>query len=487
MNDVCIWTSALASLFAYCTEALGLCESAAGRRIAAARVCRRFSSAFERVASGELHLSVLCALGAHLTSENAAELFELCSRKSRRQIDELLAARFPKPDVRESIRRLPTRAEASEATKAPGAPEATNTPEVTGFIAETARAEGASVGPTPTSALLSAPPPARRQTLEPLSVGRFGVHFTADSEFRDLLERARALASHRLPNGDLATVMKLALEAFVRDAEKQRFALGRKARRNSTHVPREAGVGAGWEALEARQALPRSRRDRAHAVGHAMQAAPPPGESVVEAFSAEERAEPRLLGQAQTALSPRGIAVEVLYGDERTERRIVGQAQTALSPGGSAVVAFSGEERAEARVVDRAALPPGGSAVEAFSGGERPEACVASGATRVARGRHIPAAVVREVYLRDQGRCSFVSESGRRCDSRAFLELDHCLPYALGGASTPENLRLRCRGHNPSGVTKRVNQRHVEAYFGREQIDAAIARKRRGCANKAAR
>jgi hypothetical protein len=95
------------SLFAYCTRELGLCESAAGRRIVAARVCRKFSGALERVARGELHLSALCALNSHLTDENAAELFELCSGKSRRQVDELLAARFPKPDVRESIRRLP--------------------------------------------------------------------------------------------------------------------------------------------------------------------------------------------------------------------------------------------------------------------------------------------------------------------------------------------------------------------------------------------
>src|SRR6187551_2866874 len=50
-----------ASLFAYCVEALGMSEGAAGRRVTAARVCRRFPMAFERVARGELHL---CACGA---------------------------------------------------------------------------------------------------------------------------------------------------------------------------------------------------------------------------------------------------------------------------------------------------------------------------------------------------------------------------------------------------------------------------------------
>jgi hypothetical protein len=48
-----------ASLFAYCVEALGLCESTAGRRIAAARVCRNHPEVFGLVASGALHTSAL--------------------------------------------------------------------------------------------------------------------------------------------------------------------------------------------------------------------------------------------------------------------------------------------------------------------------------------------------------------------------------------------------------------------------------------------
>src|SRR5450755_1440072 len=99
------------SLFAYCTEALGFCRSSAGRRIAVARVCRRYPEAFGHVARGELQLSVLSLLGPHLNAENAAELFEACSHKSCEQVELLLAARFPKPDVREAIRRLPTRTE----------------------------------------------------------------------------------------------------------------------------------------------------------------------------------------------------------------------------------------------------------------------------------------------------------------------------------------------------------------------------------------
>jgi hypothetical protein len=74
-----------------------------------ARVCRKYPEAFARVAVGELQLSVLSLLGQYLNVENAAELFEACSLKSCEQVEELLAARFPKPDVRDAIRRLPAR------------------------------------------------------------------------------------------------------------------------------------------------------------------------------------------------------------------------------------------------------------------------------------------------------------------------------------------------------------------------------------------
>jgi hypothetical protein len=201
------------SLFAYCVEALGMSEGAAGRRVAAARVCRRFPEAFEWVARGELHLSALCALSPHLKSENAGELFEACRRTTRRQIEELLAARFPRPDVREQIRRLPVRAHAAEDVD------------------------------------VEAP---RQREIEPLSVDRFGVHFTADAELRELIAQARALASHRLPKRDLSSLMKLVLETFVQHEEKRRFAVGRKPRA----VPGDAKPAGAPATQLARDSLP---------------------------------------------------------------------------------------------------------------------------------------------------------------------------------------------------------------------------------------
>jgi hypothetical protein len=61
---------------------------------------------------------------------------------------------------------------------------------------------------------------------------------------------------------------------------------------------------------------------------------------------------------------------------------------------------------------------------------------------------HIRAHVVREVWRRDGGQCAFLAVHGRRCSERAFLELHHRSPYALGGGAGVDNISLPCRAHN---------------------------------------
>jgi hypothetical protein len=184
------------SLFAYCTEALGFCKSSAGRRIAAARVCRDFPEAFARVANGELQLSVLCALRPHLNAESASELFAACSRKSYEQVETLLAARFPKPAVRDLIRRLPAAAaDTPDIGTNRMETESTETPQVKLGLGSLSveRALPLVADELPGE---SPRPQAPRGVVKPLSADRFSVNFTADGEFRELLEEVRALLSH---------------------------------------------------------------------------------------------------------------------------------------------------------------------------------------------------------------------------------------------------------------------------------------------------
>ena len=78
------------------------------------------------------------------------------------------------------------------------------------------------------------------------------------------------------------------------------------------------------------------------------------------------------------------------------------------------------------------------------------------------RARHISVDVRSEVYKRDGGVCTFVSEAGQRCGCRHALEYDHVIAVADGGASTVENLRLLCPAHNQLEAERRFGKGFIE-------------------------
>jgi 5-methylcytosine-specific restriction endonuclease McrA len=80
------------------------------------------------------------------------------------------------------------------------------------------------------------------------------------------------------------------------------------------------------------------------------------------------------------------------------------------------------------------------------------------------RGRHVPAAVQRVVFARDEGRCTYVDAAGRRCHETHGLELHHRMPFARGGEHSEANISLRCRAHNALAA---------EQDFGRALIERA--------------
>src|SRR5262245_43563649 len=277
------------SMFAYCVEVLHRSEVAAYKRIRAARAARRFPTIFERLADGRLHLSGVVLLAPYLTEPTARELLESATHKTTRQIEQLLAERYPQPDV-------PTRVEAISGPT--GAAEELTLRSADGAghaLAGNAELTLRSVDfPVPT------PPPADRPTVKPLAPQRFALQVTIDEETHDALRYAQDLLSHELPAGDIAAVFKMALEKLIPELEKRRFA--------ATDQPRT--------------------------------------------------------GKASKSL------------------------------------------------------------------------------------RHIPAHVRREVWERDQGQCTFVSEDGHRCSERKFIQFDHALEVARGGEVGVNDIRLRCWAHN---------------------------------------
>jgi hypothetical protein len=67
---------------------------------------------------------------------------------------------------------------------------------------------------------------------------------------------------------------------------------------------------------------------------------------------------------------------------------------------------------------------------------------------RPSKTSHVPAAVKRAVWSRDEGKCSWPLDSGGMCGSTLRLEIDHVVPRGRGGASTIGGCRLLCAAHN---------------------------------------
>jgi 5-methylcytosine-specific restriction endonuclease McrA len=172
------------SMFEFCTTALRLGEGEAFRRILAARLGRRFPAVYQLLASGILNLSTLELLREWLTDDNHEELFAAVANKSKREVQAILASRFPRPDKPSKIR------------------------------------------------------PA---TIEPLSEARFAVEFTASDALREKLERCRDLMSHANPTRDLAVVIERAVDLLLANLQRKRFA--RTKRPEQPHRARKRKAG----------------------------------------------------------------------------------------------------------------------------------------------------------------------------------------------------------------------------------------------------
>ena len=189
------------SLFTFCTGALGLSESEAYDRMKAAKVAWRHPVVLGMLAAGDVTLTTIRLLAPHLTTSNHAELLAAAARKGKRQIQELLAERFPEPDVPWGIRSL------------------------TG----------------PMGMFLPTPAP----LIRPLSRDRYHVTFTGSGELCAKLELAKDLLRHVLPSGDPGPIFERALELLVEELVRQKYAVTAQPRPargtspDSRHVPAE--------------------------------------------------------------------------------------------------------------------------------------------------------------------------------------------------------------------------------------------------------
>ncbi|WP_176063962.1 DUF222 domain-containing protein, partial [Anaeromyxobacter diazotrophicus] len=107
------------SLWEWCVRALHLSEGAAGRRIAAMRVLRRFPGLAEPLRVGRLSLSTAAVLSPVLTEGNWEELVGRAAYKTKVETEQLVASLQPRPAPREGLRRLPRPEQAATALAKP--------------------------------------------------------------------------------------------------------------------------------------------------------------------------------------------------------------------------------------------------------------------------------------------------------------------------------------------------------------------------------
>src|SRR5258706_5211968 len=112
--------AAYSSMHAYCVHELHLSEDAAAKRIQAARVARQFPAIFEALAKGRLHLSAVVLLAPYLTLENAEGLLAEASHRTKAEIEELLARRFPRSEAMGLVGALPAPSPPGDGQHAPG-------------------------------------------------------------------------------------------------------------------------------------------------------------------------------------------------------------------------------------------------------------------------------------------------------------------------------------------------------------------------------
>ena len=98
-----------------------------------------------------------------------------------------------------------------------------------------------------------------------------------------------------------------------------------------------------------------------------------------------------------------------------------------------------------------------------------PEKGATQHALSTAPARYVQVSLKREVWKRDQGRCTYVSPvSGKQCGSKYGLQYDHIVPYAKGGLTELRNLRLRCRAHNQLHAVQSFGVPKMARYFKME-------------------
>jgi HNH endonuclease len=200
------------SIHGYCVQELGLSEKAAFHRIWVARVAWKFPCVLAALAEGRIHMSAVALLATYLSEANAEELVAASANRSKAEVAQLVAERFPRQDLFVS-------SAATSVTDLPGARE------IASEVMEEPQA------PTPDQH----PPEGVESRIFSKAERvdeRFPLKVGLRRETHEKLRRAQDLLAHVVPSGDVGEVLDRALDVLIHRLEKRKFALTNRPRRN---------------------------------------------------------------------------------------------------------------------------------------------------------------------------------------------------------------------------------------------------------------
>ncbi len=253
-----------ATMWDYCLGELGMSDDAAGRRLWAARKCREFPALFDALADGRIALTAVHTLATYLRPETVDELIAAATGRSKSELKDWLACRFPRPAVPTRIEPVRPANEAvalAEDTPAltddapaftNGAPALTNgapalllTSEHAAEVPATSEAIGAATVPAANAnghvanshalarvPVLSSPaepasspvPLTRRAHVDPLNADEVKVSFTMPRRVLAKMQHAMDLLGHTIAPHDVAALFERLLDMGTPKLERQKFA-----------------------------------------------------------------------------------------------------------------------------------------------------------------------------------------------------------------------------------------------------------------------
>ncbi len=220
------------SLFLYCTRKLGYSEAEAYMRIRVARAANDFPRILTMIGRGQIHVSAVARIAPYLDSENYRSLLGKASRRSREELDRLIAELEPQIERRPVIRSLSVGNNARAPIVTAESLFEPPSPQLHSSFSQSASGRENKIEMKIEPWLPTAVPDNAGACSVRPPAGRVLFSFVGSEAFRAKYKRAKEILLHKYPDGSPEKIFDDALEALLDKKDPWRR-LARKERRRA--------------------------------------------------------------------------------------------------------------------------------------------------------------------------------------------------------------------------------------------------------------